>query len=75
MYEIHSCHLSHTEHVVYCEVLKTETKCLKERREILISFIRIQRALGVQNEIVASYDIYYSFYIIEFIRNRTTRII
>ena len=35
----------------------------------------MQRALGVQNEIVASYDIYYSFYVIEFIRNRITRII
>ena len=50
MYEIHSSHLSHTEHVVYCEVLKTKTKGLKGRKEILISFIRMQRELGVQND-------------------------
>ena len=41
MYEIHSSHLSHTEHVVYCEVLKTETKGLKGRKEILMKLWRL----------------------------------
>lgn len=41
MYEIHSSHLSHTEHVVHCEVLKTETKGLKGRKEILMKLWRL----------------------------------